>query len=229
MASPAKVAKLETTPEAAAAPPPPAPHPANKIPITFELGDRMIDSALIKNCSFAALTKIVNEAREMTTPSSWEGKLRRARLLRQVEYSAGGTVVPLSMPDVLRMPIKASREILDRIDKFDGQVGKVVRKGDGIDKAIIYELGTPLPGGQGKQPIRELEFIAKTYGEVEDVLAANDPLLAVTYLVAQVAKPLGPDITLTSLPSWALERLSAADGLAISQEVLPHFLGSPAA
>jgi len=57
MATPAKVAKLETTP-VAAAPPPPAPHPANKIPITFELGDRMIDSALIKNCSFAALTKI---------------------------------------------------------------------------------------------------------------------------------------------------------------------------
>jgi hypothetical protein len=103
--------------------------------------------------------------------------------------------------------------------------GKIVRDGDGIDKAIVYELGTPISVGQGKPPIKELEFQASTYGDVEDVLAVDAPIQQAAVLISTVAKPLGTSLSL--LPSWAVNLVTVADGVTISNHVLPRFLGSP--
>jgi hypothetical protein len=219
---------MAATPQAQATTPkpPPAP-PPNSIPISFSLGDRIIDGAVVKPVTFAAFNDFITEAQTMTQPQTWEGKLRRVRMTKQVVYYANGVPAPLTQEEVLRMPIPAARNIAARLDENEGKLGKIVRAGDGIDQAIIYELGTPLQM-RSKEPItiRELEFMAKTYGDIEDVLAAPTTFQQAAQLIATVAKPLGT--SLTALPSWAVGQIMFADGFAIVRDVLPHFLGSPA-
>jgi len=207
----AAVAKLPNAPE--------------KIEISFPLGDKVIDGAVIKPLSLPAFVDCVLETRNMDTPVSFEAKLRRNRLMKQVVFYVGSAVVPVPSSDLLRMPIPVARKIIDKLDKGDGPTGKIIRKGDGISEAIVYELGTPIPGGQGKSMIKELEFLATTYGDVEDIMAAGTGLQQALLLVQSIAKPLGSN--LQTLPSWAVNQISANDGLAISNEVLPFFLGSP--
>lgn len=201
------------------------PEAPEKIPIAFPLGDRTIDSAVVKALSLSAFVDCVMETRNMNTPTSFEAKLRRNRLLRQVVFYIGNTVVQVSSADLLRMPIPVARTLIDKLDDANGPAGKITRKGDGISEAVVFELGTPVSGGQGKPLIRELEFLAQTYGDVEDIMAAGTGLQQALLLVTHIAKPLSGN--LQKLPSWAVNQISAADGLAISGEVLPLFLGSP--
>jgi hypothetical protein len=215
MAEAAQVTKLE----------PPKSPPPEMIPISFPLGDRIIDGAVVKPVSFAAYMGFITEAQNLTSPKTWEGKIRRVRMTKQVTYFMATAPVQISMTDVLRMPIKAARDIGAKLDENEGKPGKISRAGDGIDKAIIYELGTPIPTGQGKPPIVELEFLAKTYGDVEDVLAASTTFAQGLQLIESVAKPLGS--SLSALPSWAVNQIMFADGFTIVRDVLPHFLGSP--
>jgi hypothetical protein len=205
------VAKLPTAPE--------------KLVIAFPLGDKVIDGAVIKPLSLPAFVDCVLETRTMDSPNSFEAKLRRNRLLKQVVFYIGNAIVPVSVNDLLRMPIPVARQIIDKLDSADGPMGKIIRKGDGISEAIVFELGTPIPGGQGKSMIKELEFLAATYGDVEDIMAAGTGLQQALLLVQTIAKPLGSN--LQTLPTWAISQISANDGLAISNEVLPFFLGSP--
>lgn len=197
-----------------------------KIPITFQTADRLIDGAVVKPLMFQQFTDIVAEAQRMKEPKSWEARMRRLRMIRQVTYYTNGSAAQVGIEDILRMPIPAARTLVAKLDDDDSKPGKVIRAGDGVDQAITYELGTPIPTGQGKEPIRELEFLAKTYGDLEDVLAAPDSISQAAQLIATVAKPLGT--TLTLLPSWALNLITVADGVTISNEVLPRFLESPA-
>jgi hypothetical protein len=201
------------------------PEVPGRIEISFSLGDRIIDGAVIKPLSLPAFVDCVMDTRTMNTPNTFEAKLRRNRLLKQVVFYAGNVVVPVASDELLRMPIPVARKIIDKLDDFDGPSGKITRKGDGINEAIVYELGTPISGGQGRPPIRELEFMASTYGDVEDIMAAGTGLQQALLLVQTLAKPLGTSLTL--LPSWAVNQVTATDGLAISNDVLPFFLGSP--
>jgi hypothetical protein len=161
----------------------------------------------------------------MTSPNTFEAKLRRNRLAKQVVFYVGNTIVPVTPIDLLSMPIPVARVLIDKLDESDGKAGKIVRRGDGISEAIVYELGTPISGGQGRPQIKELEFLAQTYGDVEDIMAAGTGLQQALLLVTTIAKPLGT--SLTQLPSWAVNQISSVDGLAISNDVLPFFLGSP--
>ena len=185
----------------------------------------MIDGAVVKPVTFAAYMDYIAEAQNLTSPKTWEGKVRRVRMTKQVIYYMATAPVQISMTEVLRMPIPAARDIAAKLDENEGKAGKIARAGDGVDKAIIWELGTPIPTGQGKPPISELEFLAKTYGDVEDVLAASTTFHQGLQLITSVAKPLGS--SLSALPSWAVNQIMFADGFGIVREVLPHFLGSP--
>jgi hypothetical protein len=202
---------------------PPAPN--GKIPIAFQLGDRLIDGATIKPMSFSTFAGYVSEAQAMKTPAAFDARLRRLRLQKQVTYHINGSTAPVSMEEVLKLPIPATRTILARLDSEESKPGKITRDGDGIEQAIVFELGTPIPV-QGKEPIRELEFFAKTYGDIEDVMAAPDTISQAATLIATIAKPLGSSLSL--LPSWAAAQISVADGLLIAREILPRFLESPA-
>lgn len=197
--------------------------PNGKIPIAFQLGDKLVDSATVKNISFAQFSSYIQQARAMKDSKTFEAKLKRVRLQQQVDYHVNGTKVPLSIEDVLRLPISAARAIDLQLDQYEGTAGKIIREGDGIEKAIGYELGNPIPTGQGKEPIKELEFLAHTYGDVEDVMAATDAIEQTEFLIKTIAKPV--HTSLTSLPSWALDQISVADGVTIAQKILPVFLG----
>lgn len=197
----------------------------NKIPIKFELGSQLIDGAVIKPLTYALFVEFLTEAQTMKAPKSFDARLRRLRLRKQITYYTNGSAVNVSEEDVLKMPIPTVHALTGHMDDEEGKAGKVTTAGNGIDKAIVYELGKPIPMGKDKEPITELEFYAKTYGEIEDVLAAPDSIQQAALLISTIAKPLGT--TLLQLPSWAVSQISMADGLLISREVLPHFLGSP--
>ena len=196
-----------------------------KIPITLQLGNKLLaDGAVVKPSTFSNFTEYLVESHELKEPKSVEGRLRRVRLAKQVTYYANGTVVPVSMLDVLQLSITSARTLVTQLDADSSKGGKVISSGDGVDKAIIYELGTPIPV-QGKEPITELEFAAKVYGDVEDVMSAADGFQQTLLMLTTLAKPLGG--TLMALPSWAIAQISLSDGLTIMREVLPHFLGLP--
>lgn len=197
-----------------------------KIPISLQLGDKLIDGAVVKPISFQMLADYMSEAYGMRQPKDFDARLRRVRLAKQVSYYTNGSTVPVSMEEVLRLPIPDARKIIVGINgENEGKAGKIIRDGNGIDQAITYELGTPIPTGQGKEPIRELEFLAKTYGDIEDVLAADLLIQQTALLISTIAKPLGSSLTL--LPSWAMSLISVADGMTINREILPRFAGSP--
>lgn len=196
-----------------------------RIPISFQLGDRLIDSAMVKPLSLPVFVDCVLETRNMRTPTTFEAKLRRQRLMRQVTFYVGSAAAPVTPEELLRMPIPVARTLIDKLDAADGPTGKITRTGDGISESIVYELGTPISGGQGRPMIRELEFLVQTYGDIEDVMSATTGLQQALLLVSTIAKPLGT--SLQQLPSWAVNQITAADGLAISNDVVPLFLGSP--
>jgi hypothetical protein len=185
----------------------------------------MIDGAIVKPITFQGFTDCIQEAQSLKVPKTFEARIRRLRLQKQVEYFANGTPVNVGVEDISKMPIPAARLINAVLDDGEGKVGKIIRDGDGIDKSIIYELGTPIAVGGGKEPIKELEFHAQTFGEIEDVMAAPDSLSQTTMLIATIAKPVGG--SLTQLPSWAVAQISVADGVQISRLVTPRFLESP--
>lgn len=201
------------------------PESPERLQIAFPLGEHTIDGAVIKPLSLPAFVDCVMDTRTMDSPNTFEAKLRRNRLMKQVTFYIGGSIKPVTPAELLQMPIAVARMLIDKLDEYDGPSGKIIRKGDGISEAIIYELGTPISGGQGRPPIKELEFLAKTYGDVEDIMAGSSGLQQALLLVSTIAKPLGT--SLTQLPSWAVNQISANDGLMISNEVLPFFLGSP--
>lgn len=95
---------------------------------------------------------------------------------------------------------------------------KILTDGDGITSPVLIKLGTPIESA-GKS-ISELEFVAKTYGDVEAVLAETDDLSRTVALIKTLAKPVG----MLSLPSWAVGAVTIADGIFLEQNVLPRFL-----
>lgn len=198
---------------------------SNKIPLSFQLGEMAIDGAIVNPLSFKQFSDFIGEAQNMSQPKTFEARLRRLRLTKQVQYFVNGTVVPVGVEDVTKLPIPDARAICAKLDEGEGKAGKIVREGDGIDKSIVYELGTPIPVGPGKPPIKELEFHAQTYGEIEDIMSAPDSIQQTTLLISTIAKPLGH--SLQALPSWAVDQIKIADGVTISRLVTPRFLGSP--
>ena len=119
------------------------------------------------------------------------------------------------------MPIPNAQLLTKHLDADEGEVGKIIKEGDGVSSSIVYQLGTPIPV-TGKDPITELEFLASTYGEIEDVMSANDSIAQTALLIAAIAKPPG----MLQLPSWAVNAITVADGVTIAKLVTPLFLGS---
>jgi hypothetical protein len=192
------------------------------LPQPWQLRDKVIDGAVINKLSFQTFSDLITEAQGMKKPKTLEARLRRLRLAKQVIYYVNGSTTPVESDDVTMMPIPNAHMLTTHLDEEEGGVGKIIKDGDGIDTSIVYELGTPIPV-VGKDPITELEFLAKTYGDVEDVMSATDSITQTSLLIATVAKPPG----MLQLPSWALNAISIGDGVTIARLVTPRFLGLP--
>jgi hypothetical protein len=195
--------------------------------LNFELDGKLIDSATMRQPTFTNYSDYISEALAMTQPADIDTRLRRIRLSRQFIFNANGVVVPVSTDQVTRMPIPDARKLLARLGNLAGGLppGRIVKPGDGINTSIVVELGTPIVYAQGKEPVRELEFLAQNYGEIEDVLSEYVPAIQTTRLIKLVAKPLGT--TLLRLTDAMCAAITIADGMMITQDVLPFFTQSP--
>jgi hypothetical protein len=190
---------------------------------SFNVGDKAVVSVAIKPLSFVAFSGYMNDARAVKGVTA-DVALRRIRLVRQVTYSdAMGNAIPMDEAEVLRFPVAAARKILNKLDDIVGKPGSLIGNGDGISSVITYKLGTPIPvAGTDKTPIEEIEFLAKNYGDVEAMFIADDPITQTLAMLRTLAKPIHK--TLTSMPDWAVNAISIADGVTMAQQVVPRFL-----
>jgi phage FluMu protein gp41 len=197
-----------------------------------QLGDRQVTALYIKEIRYVGMAAAFTAALKLVTEGqNYEASMKIARLQRQVVANVGGAQTALSTREILSMPLKLFRQVDAALDGKAYPVGTVVGEGDGVTTPVIFKLGTPLMLGgiTGKESspagqITELTFIAECLGDVLPVVSANYEMEQVIALVEKLAQPIGTDVTLLRLPSWAMEQLTWEDGNAISKAVLPSFL-----
>lgn len=193
-------------------------------PIT--IGDKQVDKVEVQPVFYAAFADIYATASaKMTKGTKIQTLITRERIRAQAHFIAGGKRIKPEDKDILTFPIAFARELLAALDEGQGVEGEILTAGDGISTPILYKLGTPIPmGGTGAKAITELEFIAKSYGDVEDVLTADNSLAQTLELVRKVAK--APEFpSLSVLPSGVVDRITMGDGMTMTRLILPGFLG----
>lgn len=189
--------------------------------LKFEVNGYSVDRVEITPLTFVKFAEYATQARN--GGGKFEVNLRRLRLMNSVRYADGDKTIQLTPVEVNQLPIPVARKLIKALDESDANhTGKIIREGDGISTAIGWELAEPI-AISGKEPLREIEFIAHTYGDIEEVFAQVDPLEQTMALLRTVAKPVYSG--LVAMPSWAIDRISLADGVLISQQILPRFLG----
>lgn len=172
---------------------------------------------------FSDFVKAV-EGVSASNDSEFNVTLQRARVKAQVRgVKADGSLVELDDVTIGQLPAPVARKIIPLLyDEGAQESGKVLGDGDGVGKPVIFSLGTPITSGG--EVIRELEFQARTFGEIERVLAEPTSLPQTLALVAYCAKPIHERGTLQRLPESDLAQLTLVDGTAIMRDVLPRFL-----
>jgi hypothetical protein len=192
-------------------------------------GETNITSIRVLPINFASFAKVwsdvVDEARGDRSTST-TALMQRARIRLQAQFMAGDKRVAPETAHILQLPLRVAKQIVDSLDIGEGPAGELLNDADGISAPVHYKLGTPLSmkiNGKSTE-ISELEFQAKVYGDIEDVLATDGDIPRTMALIKKTATPVGADLTLTSLPSWALDRITVADGITIMRNVVPRFL-----
>lgn len=189
---------------------------------TVMLGDKIIDSIEVHGLFFIKLAEMSHLLVGQKRPIQI---MQRARIKAQAHFmSAGARVIP-DDAQISTLPVAVAKQILAALDNDLGEQGTVELEGDGIGTPIVYRLGTPLEMKDSKggvTTIRDLEFLAKTYGELEDALACDNEMTRAVELLKTIAKPLDAP-TLMRLPGWAIDRITNADGIGIMQKVCPAF------
>lgn len=205
----------------------------------FKIGAVQIEKLVVSQISFAGYTECFKErisvARRGGDEMAQEKAFKRARRIKQVSaFYKDGTSVPLTHEILGAMPRKLFVQVDNAVEIEDTARGKVISgKADGISDPIIYQLGTPIAfddrNAAGKPmgteaKIIELEFIAKTGGDIEEVLCCPTSFEQMLALLKTCATPLGGgDTGLLRMPTWMIEGITTADGFAMMASVLPLF------
>lgn len=187
-----------------------------------KFGDATIESIEVAPLTFAELAKLWRRVSAM--PGDAAINLQRERIRHQAHFTGGGKRVVPDIADLLKLPVAVAKAIIDNLDTGAGPAGEVLNEGNGITGALLYKLGTPIEMKDGKgesRDIIELEFLAETYGDVENILAAENEVQRTMALLA-IAAPVGHD-KLTRLPGWAIDRITTGDGITLMRTVLPNF------
>jgi hypothetical protein len=152
--------------------------------------------------------------------------MQRQRIFKQVKaYNEKGeatfTEVELSAlsPALGKKISRATEEVLSQEKECEILSDETA---DGVSAPILVKLGSPL--SMGEEKITELEFHAKTYGDIEAVFAEDNAAEQTILFIENVAKPITSNLKLQALPSWAVEQITPNDGIFISRFVLPRFL-----
>lgn len=185
-------------------------------------GDTVIDEITVKSLTFMELVKIWKGLNPRAKNTVVE--LNRARMRYQTHFMASGERVMPEPEHLTALPAKIAKSILDVLDHDGGEPGQIAASGDGTTTPIVYRLGTPISMKQGKSTVKitELEFMASTYGELEDVMATQTEMEKAAALLQNIAVPLGGG-SLQRLPGWALDRITVADGVTVLDKVCPAF------
>lgn len=189
---------------------------------TVKFGDAVIDEIVIHGLAFVVLTGMWTVMAGAKKPVA---VLQRERIKKQVHFMSGGKRIFPDAAQIGQLPAAVARNIISNLEVDQGPAGKVIHEGDGMSTPILYQLGTPIEMKDSKgvsTSIKELEFIATTYAELEDVLCGENDMVQALELLKTVAAPVGVS-GLMRLPGWALDKVTVADGVSIMQKVLPSF------
>lgn len=190
----------------------------------YKINGKKIVAFEIAPMKFIRFAEIATGAQGKVSPNgSYAAALKTALIQEQtvlIDEAKGRHA--LDFVSVMSLPIPLARVIIAEIDGApDAPVGKIITDGDGITTPILYKLGSPVvatSAGQEK-PIEEIEFLAKTYGDIEQVLAAASPMSQTVALLRFVAKPVG----MLQMPSWVVDLISTEDGVEIMEKITKRF------
>lgn len=199
----------------------------------YEINGKHITKFEVHPISFVRFAEIGSMATSMeSTQHGIQKRIFRERLKTQVKAINGdGSSVTLDEGAVAKIPLSCAMQLKNAImhvlvqDKAEEPKLLSDKKADGISKAIHIRLGTPIKYKEGnvEREIWELEFQAKTLSDIEDVIIADNKIDQAKAILA-IAKPIGPDIKLTALPSWAIDQITMLDGLWIMSNAMGPFL-----
>lgn len=205
----------------------------------FKVGSVAIAKFVIANINFVSygdcVAERIKERKKTGSDMMAEKEFRHTRRMKQVTaFDKGGNIVALDRINFATMPRPLFVKINNAIDDFSEARGEIIGEGgDGVMNPILYKLGTPLEFDDvnanrqvigTEQKIIELEFIARTGGDIEEVLCYDSPMDQTIALIKTCAKPLGGgDTGLLRLPTYMIDALTLADGFQILSKVLPLF------
>lgn len=190
---------------------------------SFQIAEKDVTEIKVNPLTFLELGQLWDQIGVGSAKA--EVALQRARIKHQAHFMNGSERLIPSPEDLHKMPFPVAKAIIDALGHGQGLPGKVIGNGDGATAPILYKLGTPIEmkDGTGKaRVIEELEFMASTYGELEDVFAAENEVARALALLTAIAVPVGVD-GLTRLPGWAIDRITVADGVTIMKQVSNRF------
>ena len=188
-----------------------------------------IEIAILSFETFVQTAQETHALPGVTNGTKWKVMNNRLRMKKQLSaIDDKGGRHKFDDQAIMQLPIEYAKQINDKLnDQGEAEDGQVISSADadGISSPILFRLGTPfkMVSTQGEMEIEELEFLAKTYGDVEEVLAEGfEPAQALT-LIRTVAKPICPDVSLLRIPASAVSQITLSDGIDIQEKVLPRF------
>lgn len=195
-------------------------HDIDMTGVSYTIGDKIITAIQVEKQYFKGLVGMVVAA------ARGDGDVTKAVEMARlkngiVKYYAGTDLVEATDISLREMPIPLVRKIRAAMN-FDSKPGEITVKGDGITSPVVYKLGEPILTDKGE--ITELEFLASTLGDIEDVIFRTNSNEQALALLESVATPLGSDLSLQALPAWAVEKITIIDGATIASEIVPLFL-----
>jgi len=198
------------------------------VEMPFVHDGKQVSEIVVTDINFVTFTDVVKKA--SVGEGSFDVRLARERLITQCSLRlSDDRMIKLDGLLVSILPIKLAHKLLPLVSMYTGTPGEILTPdADGITSPILYKLGTPFAIGRSAtngvendiKDIPEIEFFAKTYGEIEEVIAADSPAEQTLALLRKVAKPLD----MMSMPSWMVEQVSVMDGIFLMNKVLPRFL-----
>lgn len=194
----------------------------------FLVGDKSIARLFVKPINFMDFVKIGNEtSTQLPKDGDWQMLNRRLRIKHQVTaFTASDEAVKMDDLSLSQMPRKYAVQMVKFLNADGDKEGKLITEGDVVSESVLYMLGTPIrvKGDSEVTEIVELEFQAQTFGDVEEILAETNPMDQTAKMLQTLARPVGANVNLMAMPSWALEQISLADGINMMELVLPRFL-----
>ncbi len=196
--------------------------------VPIVMGGKSIKELQISPLNLAGFVEVADATNDLGVKGNtkWQIMNRRLRIKKQVKAIAeDGSAVSFDDLAITQIPTAYAAKLTNALGAGQGEPGKIISQGDGVTTPILVELGSPIKfvhAGSGEE-IKELEFLASTFGDIEEVLSETIPLQQALALIRTVAKPVGTNLQV--LPSWAVEQITMADGFLIQEKVLPRFLG----